>query len=429
MKLKKALYIFLLLLPPLFYLIYLNMFSMNIIHYDEWELPSLLERTVTGKAGISEIFAFRNEHRPALPMAIMLLLGSATALNVKAYMYFGFAVLCAMSALLFRMISKHTEGNERYLLFLPVQLVLFNLGQWETALWGIAAVPWYLFALFSVLALYLYSESKGFDRSFFFSAAAAGLAALTTAGSLAAWASPAAMSLNGRTDRPKAVRAFVFLAIGVTLSFAYFWGMPHPTGHPSLFFSLTHPGTAMRYFFGFLGNIATVSSLAVPGGMLLAGFYMHSLLRHKDASKGPYALMMLFTIITAAGLALSRSGFGHEQALVTRYMILSSIGMIGAYLLAVSTAADKQKVLLFAIPVSLLLYLNAAVFGIGVAIDQVKVKEANRTKIIEFAASGKGDISGLWLHPEIIPEAVGIMKARKWNIFSGDMQHDKIRDR
>ncbi len=401
---------------PVAYLIFLKLFSFNFLIGDEWDMPGLFAKLFNGSLLPGDLFMFRNEHRPALPYLIMLVSGIFTNFNVVANMYIGFIFLCLLSSVFYLIFKRSKPVPIGNIWFLPVMAILFNLGQRDAILWGICSVQYYLFALLSVLSLFLI-----YKKRYLLSALAVVLCSFTATGGLLLWLVGALqIFFSGKEREP----LFIWSAFGIVFSGIFLIGYSTPSYHPGLSYPLTHPAEALAFFFVLLGNIMLDLRFALPLGIavLLAVFLLVVRNIGREDKKEEAVLLICviaFTFLTAAALTSARGGLGAIDALSTRYIPLMSTGIAAFYLLFVMDAG-RRKALLAAVAVAVIcLYCRNMFLGISNAGHLYSVKSSVSQRLLQGRLSD-AELDGLWpIHPEKIRPGIEVLKKYRLNIFSG----------
>ncbi len=277
-----------------------------------------------GKAGI--VFEQHNEHRLVFNRLVTLiqyyLFGEA---DLRGLIIFGNLSL-AGSAVLLAFIYR--ERLERVLYLLPASLIIFNFQYYETVNWAMASVSNLYVLFFALLSLYLLFARQS-AASFAGALLCYAIAAFTQGGGLFVGLAGIAMLAIGRQFKRAALWG---LATAVLFSL-YFYGYHTPAGHPSVLSVISaEPFLPVRFFFSFLG-----SPLPMPEvfGIFSFGFFIYLTMKGYYAANRAVYAFLLFLFITAAVTSITRSGFGLDQALASRYKVVSTLIFAIHYLAAV----------------------------------------------------------------------------------------------
>src|SRR5262249_30682894 len=98
----------------------------------------------------------------------------------------------------------------------------------------------------------------------------------------------------------------------------------------------------------------------VAGALLLAmgGWTLTILLRAQTLPRAalPCFSLVLFGLLSGVTLMIARVGFGAEQAGVSRYVLFSSLGLIGSFALVQLVASEARRRMLQGMWVSLMVF-------------------------------------------------------------------------
>ena len=146
--------------------------------------------------------------------------------------------------------------------------------------------------------------------------------------------------LNGELLRR---RTLMWCVAGVFAIGSYFYRYVNPADHPSVVEPITNdPVGYMGHVLALLGGVFTENvAMAIVIGSILFGFVVYLTVR-KYFLENPiiYALMIFLMLTSVAGSA-ARFGFGIEQALVSRYTIISALLVVSCYLAFVPLVQDR----------------------------------------------------------------------------------------
>lgn len=262
------------------------------------------------------VFEQHNEHRLAFNRLVTLiqyyLAGEA---DLRALIVFGNLSVAGIAVLL---ILIFRERLERAFYLLPASLMIFNFQYYETINWAMASVSNLYVLFFAFLSFYLLLV-RASGASFAGAVVCYAAAAFTQGGGLFVGLAGLAGLALSREYR----RAVVWGLFTLILFALYFYGYRSPEGHPSVFAVLSAgPLIPVRFFFSFLG-----SSLPMPEvfGLISFGFFIYLTIRgYYRENRAVYAFL-LFLFITAAVTSVTRSGFGLDQSLASRYRVVSAL--------------------------------------------------------------------------------------------------------
>ncbi|MCU0543092.1 MAG: hypothetical protein MUE44_13120 [Oscillatoriaceae cyanobacterium Prado104] len=142
---------------------------------------------------------------------------------------------------------------------------------------------------------------------------------------------------------------YLYFAVSIAIISLYFITYKTPSHHPSL--TKINPLKTLEYIPTYLGgifseNIIAASIIGTLGLIAMAGFIGYWLLGKKvDRPQWlPWLSIQAYTVQTALMAAVSRSGFGVEQATVSRYATLPALFWMSTIILAVLCARELQPI-------------------------------------------------------------------------------------
>src|SRR5215471_3530958 len=345
-------------LPALLAAYLIKRYAVNVIFWDEWGVVRLLDRWYTGSWTFADLWAQHNEHRIVFPRVLLIALWHWTHLDTRAGMWAAWVMLCCLAVVLYFLISPSAADHKSALCwFMPISWLVFNWRQWENLLWGFQ-IGFALMLLCVVCAIYLLTRSAGLDRSYWLAMLSAVVGSFTLANGLLIWPIGLLQILGQHyLSRARGTQQLwgqtgVWSLAGLVVYTLYFRGYHKPGLHPSWFFFLQHPLTAIQYFLIYWGSpligvIGGLDTTQVAGGLLLAigGCTMAILLCGQPLPRAalPYLSFVLFALLSGAMLVIARAGFGLEQAASSRYVPFAALGLIGFFVLVQLVASDARR--------------------------------------------------------------------------------------
>jgi len=140
---------------------------------------------------------------------------------------------------------------------------------------------------------------------------------------------------------------YLYFAVSIAVVSIYFLTYKTPAHHPSL--TKINPLKTLEYIPTYLGgifseNIIVASIIGLIGLMAVTGFIGYWLLSKKvDRPEWlPWLSIQIYTLQTALMAAVSRSGFGVEQATASRYATLPALFWMSTIVLAVLWVRQLQ---------------------------------------------------------------------------------------
>lgn len=148
---------------------------------------------------------------------------------------------------------------------------------------------------------------------------------------------------------------YLYFAASIAVIGIYFLTYKTPSNHPSL--TKINPLKTLEYIPIYLGgifseNLIVASIIGIIGSIAVTGFVGYWLLAKKSVQLGypvgnrpnwlPWLSIQLYTLQTALMAAVSRSGFGVEQATASRYATLPALFWMSTIILTVLAVRELQ---------------------------------------------------------------------------------------
>jgi hypothetical protein len=411
-------------------LYYIGAFGVNVIFWDEWEMIPLVQEMMGGTLPFSHLFAQHNEHRILFPRIAMLAIGRLTRYNTVAEMLFSWILICLTGLLIFHAYWKKSSWNsypKLLLIFLPVPLMLFSFGQYESILWGFTNQI-YLMIFGAVATFSLLEVSKKIDVWLVLSLLSAILASFSFAVGLMVW--PVALLQILISERKRDLRkTLLWCLVGIVVVACYLYSFVKPANHPPLSYVLTNPLGASTYFLTLIGapfSYDTFMSAAFGLVILLIAVIViaqgcHGRILRRN---GVWLSFILFVFLSSIATTVGRGGFGVEEALSPRYMPITILGIVGLYLLGLSvfekSPAKSKGFAVHALLALLLLGLIVS-YGIGWQAGQTwsYSREIGAYVLKTYKIQSDENIRQyLYPDPAIVRERAQFLEQNKLNVFS-----------
>lgn len=292
------------------------------------------------------LFSQHNEHRVAFSRIMaegMCFINGE--LNFRYLIFIGNAALIFIFLIVFTLFRK-TKISLYYLL--PIPYVFFLSRIWENTSWATGSLQNYYVVLFSFLALYFFNQKNPW---YFLVSLLFALIAVYTSGSgiivlpiLLVWA-----GVNVFISAKKSENQFSFLidSSGVRfifvffatlfVAFLYFSDYTKPLNHPSIIDSIFFPINTIHYFFLFMGSYIPIKIGAFIAGALSTALFIFLVYKRYYIRSPVIFGMMVFLMLNACAAALTRSGFGAEQAISSKYVIISVLLLVLFYISVLET--------------------------------------------------------------------------------------------
>jgi hypothetical protein len=382
--------------------------------WDEWALLPRLDHLSTGALTVSDFWGQHNEHRPAFPIAVLLILARLTGWDTRWESAINMAALVAIFAVYIAYLRTawRAHGGAPLWLVPTFSLLLFSPVQWENFIWG-WQFTLMLCALASTVAAYVAARESRHGR-FGGAMACAVVATFSFAAGLSLWAVHAAGTWIAGGPR-RAARVAIWIGAGAITYAAYFqdfhrWQPPMIENFRSLHairtyvqFVFTQLGTPIAGYDARLAALAGAAALAA-----FVGLAIH--LRHlRDDPVYLFPLLVgLPSVATAAISGVGRAFLGVEHAMSSRYTTLTlplwcaviSLAVLWRSTAPPPAARPRRQLAVSALAVSLLL----VTLGSAVKATRGRVAEASATsEVIMYlrrgVLTGKSDALLLKLFP------------------------------
>jgi hypothetical protein len=373
-------------------------YGVDIPFADEWSWTPFLFKVHEHSLTFFDFFTQHNEHRYFFPKLIFLVLAPLSSGNTREAMFFSLAMVLLTSGALYYLLSRtvQTSLNKRLFLLGILNLILFSPVQAENWTWGFQFVLFFTNFLLGAGICVAVSRRPLWIK-FLLCLVISIVATFSFGGGIVAWpfTFPLALAIEQRLTKRKIILWLsAWLCAAGLAAASYFFDYTKPAPHPPLFAS-SDPVDYLFYFTTFLGGhlSGAVRSesiiVAVENGTLLLLLYLGGLfwtIRSRAAEfrkkMAPWLGLGAFALLNAILAAITRIGFGINQALDSRYTTFSvflSLSVIGMFVVMVTThlpRAMNQPILSFrslgitwlltACPTLLLIgHLNASWWGIG----------------------------------------------------------------
>src|SRR4051812_42308869 len=322
----------LLALVPLAYLVSMcELHHLDVPFWDQWAMVPRLEHMMSGTLSFNDFWQQHNEHRPFVPIALMLLLARLSNWNIgweiAVNILLGVGIFAVFAAYLFT--AWRDAGGAPVWLLPLISIFVFSPVQWENWVWG-----WQMQVLMCELATALGAlliARSAQQRGAFGGAVACGVwASYSFASGLMFWlAQPAGIWLGERRGRVLRLAVWTIAAAATFASYFYDFHRPPQPSMLSNFASLASLRLLVTYVLTYLGApIANFDQgkAAVAGAAVLLAFAI--LVARLWPLRGEAVFLFPFlvgaqTLGTAVISGLGRAWMGVEQGLTSRYTTLT----------------------------------------------------------------------------------------------------------
>ncbi len=311
------------LLPPLVLFFLVLIYGVDVIVGDEWAIVPYIDKFLSKHLSFKELFDFHNEHRIPLPRVIMLINALLFNYNSKYQMFLGYFFIVGTFVVISMAIKKMFKDRFALSYLVFPSFLIFNMRQWENLLYGWQfQIPMMVF--FTTLSFYFLSNFQN-NISFSLSILFAVLASFSFGNGILIWVVGLIFLFLKRDYKKFLIWMFI------TMFFLYLYFMK------GLSFRIQRTEqyasslvSFLLYFFTSLANpLTTEKYSAFVLGFIVILFYLYILKNHRDYSF--WLLMILFSLVSSFLITLSRSGFGWQSAIASRYASIYILGPVSVY--------------------------------------------------------------------------------------------------
>jgi hypothetical protein len=311
-------------------------YAVNIPIYDDFgaalRFTHLFIHAATAEERVKLIFSEHNEHR--IVFCRLIFLSDYYVLHGINFRYciilgnLGWVLTVVMLTLIF-----HRVFGLSLLQLLPIPFCLLSVIHVEAMFHATSALAMYWFILFSVAFLYCLSRFKCLGLCALFP-----VALFSFGGGLMLY--PLGNLFLATQKRWKL--AWTFFGLSTICIFVYFHNYIKPRGHPKLSEAVLQPFRTIAYVFVYMGNIwphslgnLTVIALSSATGLIICVLSIYIIVRRR--SDDFLRLILGFVMLIAITGAVTRSGFGINQALSSRYAIYPLLALTCIYVYATTS--------------------------------------------------------------------------------------------
>jgi hypothetical protein len=424
--------------PYLLCWLYVHNYGIDTPLSDDFTIVLAMKLCHDGQFGLPDLLsAQHNEHREALPYALMLGLARLTHYNTLANMYAGLVFLGAtlMLTIVFLWPRLKRATVPAYAL-IPVAWTICSVRQTQNLLMSFQGAYESLF--FFLLSLFLLDGVKSLGVRFWGGGASALLSAFSFGnGLLSLPIGGLLLATRFYLESPSVFfkRAHI-LAVWITLSAlivaAYFWHFFPGVGQGKVTIDyLIHaPEKVIEFALGFLAcPIAREVNSAIFFGLafcLLSLVCAVALLRKRDALKLDLvlpAMLIVYALLSACMAAYGRAQLGMEASFVSRYATMANWGWIGLYVLVLlSTGLNARFRRLLTACILLCLAIGAVTTALYARLDGLLIRdvELNVEETVRSYASQGPQSLEYWTgvaKPDVVP-LIQFMEEERLSLFS-----------
>jgi hypothetical protein len=346
------LYSFIFLIPISLYLLMVFCLTVNIPRWDDY-IIFLGYLNTPNNERFYQLFSQHNEHRLVFnKMVAELLYQTLGYIDFRYLVIIGNSLFIALFYIIYHLFKKI---NIDKIYFLPIPYLFFLSYIWENATWATGALQNYAVLLFSILSLIYFSKNNLI--SLVISLLFATISCFTSGSGLfvvivlVLWSTINAFETSEENNiinnnfllkkiNPL-IRLSVILVVSFSLFYFYFHNYIKPPNHPKILDALKNPVNTLFYYFVFLGSYMHFIYASLLGGIVSSSIFVY-LTYKKYYNRVPVIYFYtLFLFLNAIAASITRSGFGVEQAISSRYTIVSVLILIFLYIAIIEMAILK----------------------------------------------------------------------------------------
>jgi len=398
-------------LPPLAIALLISHYGVNLPLMDHWDgFFPIFESWKSGTFELNSLWALHNEHRPAVPRAVMLATTFLGDWNIVRELYLSVAVQCCTLIILlslFRLSIKHLPEDQNFNYF-PVlsSLLLFSMCQHENWIWS-WQLSIFLCTAFSALAFWAIIRWERKAVGLLLSFVAAVLASYSFACGLALF--PLLLFF---VFKYHPTRLSLFGWILGSIAVVYCYTLNFSSGQALDLAELMSPNQLFKismFIFAYIGApLGTLEEGLEPesfkrnlayaiiiGGaaVLFSLVLLKKLYKHSSDLKVavlPWVGLQFFVVLCAGVSALGRVHIGVGQALASRYTTISILFWIGLLALVLmyssvyfseKTTKNSRRLLVKAAVFSVMTILYLAPWIRGVMFFQEHASQLEKSRI------------------------------------------------
>jgi len=432
-------FIVLIITPALLCLLFIVLYGVNVVYWDQWEIVNLLDKLHTNTISFTDLVKQHNEHRVVFPLLAMLGLAEITHYNNLAEMCVSWLLICLSCFVLLRLYLRSVKASIFNLVgFIPVSWMLFSVVQWENLLWGFQLCV-FILELFLVLSIYLLATAKGFDYRFFLSLICGYICSFTILQGLMIW--PTGLMqiiLMGLAQPVKSRRSIIqagviWLMAAIIACVLYFIGYVQPPNQPMPLAFLQNPsldfGYLIAYGLSVFGSALSLNIyMAIPVAILLCVitiYIIYIVIRNKikiATEAIPYYGLVIFGLLCIGLLMAGRSVYGLESGGSSRYTTITLISISGIYLALISINNFHLKFHSFfeGMLIGLIALGLMVTYGYNFVVTGNKVQSERQIGAYILATAkiqSNDNLSKIYPVPDVVRQRVDILIKNNMNVF------------
>ena len=341
-------------IPSIVTLSYIKYFGVNVPWLDEWNYLPIIDKFLSGTITFSDLWSQHNEHRLVILNILVPLLASVTHYNVKIEMYISWIVSLGSFLVILKLyIEKFGKSLKSLMMFIPAAWLFFSLIQYENIIMG-TQLQVYLTVFGFICAIYFIRNNNSYLN--LLAAIIFGVVStFSQINGLIVW--PIGLIYIYILHYKNWAKASIIWGISGLLAWiSYFYNWVHPASSPSMLYILEDPLNSLAYIFVNIGapisgvyHIIGIISSFVIGVIIfiLILLALRYVINNKLVKKNStWITFILFSLGTTMLCVVGRSGFGVGQAVSSRYITMTVLGIIGLYFILIgsyNTSINNRK--------------------------------------------------------------------------------------
>ena len=394
-------------LAPLFALLLVNKFGVNVPYWDQWEYIPFFEQYTRGSLLFSTLFTQHVEYRQFFPNLVFVFLGALSNWNTVWEMYLSWCLQLGCLALILTLVRHSGVKQTAYLAI--VSCLVFHPFQLENWLSGVQIV--YFLGNFAFLCAVVSAQliSNNLLKVSLVSLFSF-IAALSSANGMLSFLLAGPIVIFNSDYKTRIRSGGILISAFLLTMVIYFYDYQRPPLHPAPSTVFHNLGQSLQYFLSFLGRPLEMVSFAFEGleqsewhqlaslnvsvvfGFFLVILYLENLLwwlraapKNERFSSLPWIVIGAYSICTAILTTIGRVGFGVQQSLAPRYVSFSLWLPLAIFIL---TCVRDHKGSSWVRSGLISLLLTSFIFGFGFAPTKGRQYRQSRYQVkacVEFA--------------------------------------------
>ena len=246
------------------------------------------------------------------------------SVDFQYLVYFGNLSIFGITFVLYRSIA--IKENKMWL-FTPIFFIIFNFSFGQSIIWAMASLSNFFVVFFAFISI-LISRHRG-TISLIFLVFLVVLTSFTFGNGILVFLP---IILNFYFEK-RIKRLFILIVVGfVTLYGYYYFGSIVSSNRPALVINLPFIKDTILFFLVFCGSVLPNVYLALILGAFIFIFFVYLTITKFYLKNGTLYAMLSFLILSSVVTSISRSSFGLQYAVVSRYAFYSTLYCALCYL-------------------------------------------------------------------------------------------------